>query len=101
MTARKVKSGAVASKVFKPWESFSSSAWLDALMVSVKLVRDSSDIIPFPYIGLTAGVALRVLELIQVSDSKCLFEIDFKLRLCSPSRGIEKILRSWPRMLLR
>lgn len=39
---------------------------LDTLIVAAKVVRDASDIAPFPYAKFAASLVIQILEVIQV-----------------------------------
>ena len=45
----------------------SKSQWLDNLIASIRLIKNASELAPFPYLGIAAGITVQILEIIRVS----------------------------------
>ena len=45
----------------------SNTQWLDNLITSMTLIKNSGCVAPFPYLGIAAGITVQILEIIQVS----------------------------------
>ena len=69
----------------------SNTQWLDHLITSITLIKNASGLAPFPYLGVAAGITVKILEIIQVSVGSCTLSMVHHNRPCSPPTRIGTI----------
>ncbi|KAH0579593.1 hypothetical protein H2248_002444 [Termitomyces sp. 'cryptogamus'] len=70
--------------------------WLDNLIITAGVVRDASDLIPFPYLKLAAGIVVQVLLKIQTVRRHVDDFRDLSEKLVRIITTVRDTVREWP-----